>query len=130
CAGDPSLHAAVLDYLAADAAEDPFLLDEPLVRLPPAGGFDVPEELEADGGEDVADRRVGPYRPIRLLGRGGMGAVYLAAREDVGRPVALKLVRGDLADPAARRRFLFERRVLARLEHPNIARLYDVGVAE
>src|SRR5690606_7450366 len=104
--------------LEADAAEGAFLLDEPLVRLLPA---DEPDEASGDGA-DVSGRRVGPYRLVRLLGRGGMGAVYLAEREDVGRRVALKVVRGDLADPDARRRFLLERRVLGRLEHPHSAR--------
>ncbi|GAB5537799.1 MAG: serine/threonine-protein kinase [Rubricoccaceae bacterium] len=112
---------AVQQLLDADALDSPFLLDEPLVRL----------SSDDSGAEaDIEGRRVGPYQLKRLLGRGGMGAVYLAEREDVGRDVALKIVRGDLADPSARRRFLFERRVLGRLEHPSIARLYDVGVAE
>jgi len=112
---------SVEQLLNADALDSPFLLDEPLVRL-------TTEDAVAD--VDVAGRQVGPYQLKRLLGRGGMGAVYLAERADVGREVALKIVRGDLADPSARRRLIFERRVLARLEHPNIARLYDVGVDE
>ena len=116
---DPTVRHAVEEYLAADALDDAFFLDEPLVRVS-AGE----EEGQIEG------RHVGPYRLLGLLGRGGMGAVYLAVREDVGREVALKVVRGDLADPSARRRFLFERRVLGRLEHPNIARLYDAGVAD
>ena len=117
---DVDLRRAVEDYLAADAVEEAFILDEPLVRL-------TSEDLDESG---IEGRHVGPYRLIRLLGRGGMGTVYLAEREDVGREVALKVVRGDLADPTARRRFLFERRVLGRLEHPHIARLYDAGVAD
>ena len=117
---DAALRRAVEAYLAADTDGATFLLDEPLVRL------HAPEE-ELD---EIEGRPVGPYRLRRLLGRGGMGAVYLAEREDVGRQVALKVVRGDLADPAARRRFELERRMLARLEHPHIARLYDAGVAD
>jgi serine/threonine protein kinase/tetratricopeptide (TPR) repeat protein len=117
---DPALRKAVEVYLAADADEAAFFLDRPLVRL-------CEPETEP---EAVEGRHVGPYRLRRLLGRGGMGAVYLAERTDVGLRVALKVVRGDLADPGARRRFAFERRVLARLEHPNIARLYDAGVGD
>ncbi len=119
CSDDPDLRRAVETYLAADTDAEDFLLDQPLVHLSPADG---------SSDADIEGRQVGPYRLIRLLGRGGMGAVYLAERDHLERPVALKLVRGDLADPAARQRFLFERRVLARLEHPGIARLYDVGV--
>jgi serine/threonine protein kinase len=74
---------------------------------------------------------VGPYRLIRLLGEGGMAEVWLAQRADGAfkRDVALKLPmlsspRKDLAS-----RFARERDILAALEHPNIARLYDAGVS-
>lgn len=77
-------------------------------------------------------RRVGPYRLQQLLGHGGMGAVYLATREDgeFEREVALKLIRSGIDNDVVRRRFERERRVLSRLEHPTIARLYDGGVDE
>src|SRR5580698_4741986 len=74
---------------------------------------------------------IGPYQLIRLLGEGGMAEVWLARRADGAfkREVALKLpmlarLRRDLE-----RRFSHERDVLASLEHPNIARLYDAGVS-
>lgn len=69
-------------------------------------------------------RRIGPYQVIRELGVGGMGTVYLAHRADevYEKQVAIKLVRPD-----ALARFYQERRILARLEHPNIARLIDGG---
>jgi len=75
-------------------------------------------------------RRVGPYRLQRLLGHGGMGAVYLARRDDgeFEREVALKLIRSGGEDESSRRRFERERRILSRLEHPSIARLYEGGV--
>ncbi|GIV58761.1 MAG: hypothetical protein KatS3mg042_1674 [Rhodothermaceae bacterium] len=118
CAGDPDLRAAVERLLAADAAPDPW--------------FDAPPDVAPDppDGSTWVGRTVGPYRIEKLLGQGGMGAVYLARREDVGLVVALKLVRGDLAAPGHRERLLRERRVLARLHHPHIARLYDAGVAD
>ena len=73
--------------------------------------------------------RIGPYTLGGEIGEGGMGVVYRATREDVGTTVALKLVRhGRLASPEHLRRFILERRVLGRLEHPNIARLLDAGV--
>lgn len=79
----------------------------------------------------LAGRQVGSYRILREIGEGGMGTVYLAEREDVGQRAALKLVRdGRHASPAHLQRFLLERRVLARLEHPNIARLLDAGLME
>ncbi len=82
---------------------------------------------------DLKGRRLGSWTLGRLLGRGGMGAVYMAQRntDDFEQRGALKLLpMGAAANPEARRRFSEERRILARLEHPNIARLLDGGVAE
>ncbi len=83
----------------------------------------------APGDEPAAGDLVGPYRLQAPLGRGGMGVVWLAERADgqLKRPVALKLPRlawgGAVAERLAR-----ERDILATLEHPHIARLYDAGV--
>ncbi|MDX1549203.1 MAG: serine/threonine-protein kinase [Lysobacter spongiicola] len=73
---------------------------------------------------------VGPYRLERLLGEGGMGQVWQAARADglYERRVALKLLRPGLANTDLRLRFTRERQILARLAHPHIARLLDAGV--
>ncbi len=73
--------------------------------------------------------RIGPYRIVRLLARGGMGEVYEAVRGDGGTNdrVALKVVRLEALSPELIRRFNLERRTLARLDHPNIARLLDGG---
>jgi eukaryotic-like serine/threonine-protein kinase len=73
---------------------------------------------------------IGPYRIVRELGRGGMGTVYLAERADgqFDQRVALKLIRGGAASDDLVRRFLHERQILARLEHPNVARLLDGGL--
>ena len=75
--------------------------------------------------------QVGPYRLERLIGEGGMGQVWLAARADglYQRHVALKLLRPGLADPNLRLRFTRERQILARLAHPHIARLLDAGIS-
>lgn len=71
---------------------------------------------------------VGAYRIVRELGEGGMGTVFLAYRDDdYRRHVALKIVRRDLAATTVINRFRGERQILAQLEHPNIARLYDGG---
>ncbi|HVQ33735.1 MAG TPA: serine/threonine-protein kinase [Lysobacter sp.] len=74
---------------------------------------------------------VGPYRLERMLGEGGMGQVWLAARADglYQRRVALKLLRPGLVDPNLRLRFTRERQILARLAHPHIARLLDAGLS-
>ncbi|MEZ4457049.1 MAG: protein kinase [Gemmatimonadales bacterium] len=121
CGGDTLLRDRVRAMLAADSRESA-LLD---------GG--TPERLAAavtPGPLELIGRVLGPYRIVEVIGRGGMGVVCLAEREDVGKRVALKLVAGGLASPERVARFFRERRVLAQLEHPDIARLLDAGVAE
>ncbi|MGH7629997.1 MAG: protein kinase domain-containing protein [Gemmatimonadales bacterium] len=79
----------------------------------------------------TAEARIGPYRVVATIGRGGMGAVYLAERADdqYRKRVALKLLPGWSAGDEHRvRRFLDERQILAGLEHPDIARLLDGGI--
>lgn len=82
--------------------------------------------------ELTAGARIGPFRVLDELGRGGMGTVYLAERADgsFDQQVALKLIRVGFGSELLRERFLRERRILARLEHPNIARLIDGGLTE
>ncbi len=74
--------------------------------------------------------RIGPYRLICLLGRGGMGEVYKAERQDLEQLVALKLIRRGMDNDEIVRRFNGERQILANLEHPNIARVLDGGTTE
>ena len=83
---------------------------------------------DADEPIDVAGAVIGPYRLISELGRGGMGTVWLAERADgvLQRQVALKLPRAGWA-PGLTQRMARERDILAALEHPRIARLYDAG---
>ncbi|MFN7925428.1 MAG: serine/threonine-protein kinase, partial [Bryobacteraceae bacterium] len=80
----------------------------------------------------VEEGRCGAYRLLRLIGNGGMGAVYLAERADgeVEQRVAIKFVRSGADLPSFRSRFLRERQILASLNHPGIARLLDVGTNE
>ncbi|GAB4480055.1 MAG: hypothetical protein OHK0044_27870 [Burkholderiaceae bacterium] len=82
-------------------------------------------------GAPAAGSAVGPYRLLRLLGEGGMGAVWLAERTDLlqRRRVALKLPRLVTGRAQLEERLAREREILAALEHPNIARLYDAGLA-
>jgi serine/threonine-protein kinase len=120
CAGDATLRGEVERLLIADAEVSAFLEGPVGELLGPA--FTDHEE----GG------RLGPYRLVRRIGGGGMGTVYLARREDdqYQRDVAIKILRSGLASSGAFHRFLAERQILARLEHPNIARLYDGGRTE
>jgi hypothetical protein len=75
-----------------------------------------------------APRRLGEYRILREIGRGGMGVVYEAEQEALGRHVALKVLPYDVAADSARlARFCREARAAARLHHTNIVPVYDVG---
>ena len=82
--------------------------------------------------EGFIGRVIGAYTLQRLLGRGGMGVVFLGEREDEGvrRQAAIKLLHRGLLNPVEQRLFRRERQLLATLSHPNIAQLIDGGVAE
>ena len=131
CGNDPDLYRAVSQLLdEMDAAAH--LLGESVTDF----AAPLMPELEADlRAEDVADvsvdHRIGPYRIVGPIGRGGMGTVYLAERADdqYRQQVALKLVRKGMDTQEIVHRFRYERQILASLEHPGIARLYDGGVS-
>jgi len=111
--------------LAAEGGPSP--LDDPAWSA--ATEWPAPEP---DRMADDAPTRIGPYRILRELGRGGMGRVFLAEEEaeDFHRTVALKVVQDPALGEEAIRRFRDEVRILASLEHPGIARFYDGGRAE
>lgn len=118
-------HLRALLAHADDAVASPIL-----ATLPKVETAAFAPAFWGDGVAHAEGARVGPYRLLRLLGEGGMGSVWLAERTDMlqGRPVALKLPRqsgriDNLAERMAR-----EREILAALDHPNIARLYDAGI--
>ena len=114
CAGEPALAAEVAKLVAADRSAAAFL-DSPAIAL-----------------RDHRGERFGPFQLDDEIGAGGMGRVYRAHRAD-GRfeqEVAVKLFDQGIRDPLALARFDAERRILARLEHPGIARLIDGGTAE
>lgn len=73
-------------------------------------------------------KNVGKYRIVRLIGAGGMGAVYEAEQDSPRRSVALKLMKSGIASPSAMRRFEYESQVLGRLRHPGIAQVFEAGV--
>ncbi|MDY7107256.1 MAG: serine/threonine-protein kinase, partial [Planctomycetota bacterium] len=92
------------------------------------------DELQTDEADDVGPSRavplpeqIGPYRVRRLIGAGGMGAVYEAQQEHPHRTVAVKVLRPGLASASALRRFGLEAEMLAHLRHPGIAHVYDAG---
>jgi len=72
--------------------------------------------------------RIGHYHIRRLIGSGGMGAVYEAVQENPRRIVALKIIKPGVASPSAMRRFQYEAQLLARLQHPGIGQIYEAGV--
>jgi len=124
CAGDGALRARVEALLRADAAAERFLEvnGRRLASLPGAPA----------GEESASPGAVGPYRLVRELGRGGIGVVYLAERAEgpPGDAVALKLIRRGIDSDRVHRRFLAERKILASLDHPSIARLLDAGLTD
>jgi serine/threonine protein kinase/tetratricopeptide (TPR) repeat protein len=124
CEGDTALRAEVESLLNAYEASHGFL-DDTTSSVLPRGWAELPDDTEAG-------RTIGAYRVVREIGRGGMGVVYLAERADgqFEQRVALKLVRTGLHFDRYVHRFLRERRILARLQHPGIAGLLDGGVTK
>jgi eukaryotic-like serine/threonine-protein kinase len=118
CAGDTALRQELEQLLAADEIGSHFLAGSPEELL----------QLTLDDQEEE-EGNLGHYRLLRRIGSGGMGTVYLARREDghYQRDVAVKILRSGLESTEALHRFIAERQILARLDHPNIARLYDGG---
>jgi len=123
CASDASLRQEVdsllLSYEKGSFTETPAF----------AEGIRLLEEKES---RSMVERNIGPYKVIRELGRGGMGAVYLASRADQAfeKQVAIKLIKRGLDTDDVTRRFRAERQILASLDHPNITRLLDGGTTD
>jgi hypothetical protein len=122
----PDLAAALCESLLPGAAQAAHL--KSLMSLPKLGAAEGASVPSANGLKPGA--RVGPYELIRLLGAGGMAEVWLARRADGAfkREVALKLPMRNRLQTGLEARFARERDILASLEHPHIARLYDAGV--
>ena len=123
----PAQRARLRRLLEADDTSAGYLETPPLDRALSIG--DAPEP---DDGRSLIGERIGGFRLLRMLGRGGMAMVFLAEREgsDFRQEVALKLLRRGLYSELEQRLFQRERRVLAALSHPNIARLIDGGVTD
>ncbi|MBN8727726.1 MAG: serine/threonine protein kinase [Xanthomonadales bacterium] len=118
CASDAELEARVMALLC----------DADAIDTEDAAGADALPDEPAD---PLVGQALGAFRVIERIGRGGMGVVYRGEREgaDFSQEVALKLIRRGFDFDDIRMRFLRERRILARLDHPNLARFIDGGVA-
>ena len=118
CGSDERVRREVERMLAADPADD--------LEASPFSLFDRGE------GAAFRGRRIGRYRILEEVGRGGMGVVCAAVRDDgeFEQTVALKIIKSGLSTGTIVRRFRHERQILASLEHPNIARLLDGGMSD
>ena len=120
---DPALHARIESLISADREADArSFLHAPVGTIEPDT---APRESA------LAGTRLGPWQIERIIGSGGMGQVWLARRTDglYEGEVAIKMLRDVQNDPGANERFAREGQMLARLSHPNIARLLDAGIA-
>ncbi len=114
CGGDAMLRAQVAS-----------MLDD---HVRAAGFMRVPNGAAEEPGTALAGQRIGRYRIDRVIASGGMGTVYVATQDEPQREVALKVMKRGIASRSALRRFGHESQILARLHHPGIAQVYDVGV--
>ncbi len=121
CREDADLRHEVESLLATERELGDFI-EIPVFRIHPEGG----------GPPLAIGQRIGAYRIVEEIGRGGMGSVYLAERADqeFEQRVALKVVRRGMDTDEIVHRFRAERQILAHLDHPNIAKLFDGGTTE
>lgn len=119
CAGDSELRAQAESLLLHDAPSGAMIQD----------AIQHEAEVITTADEYLIGRRIGPYRVTGIVGQGGMGTVYRAIRDDdhYRKEVAVKLVRRGCETDEFVRRFRAERQILASLDHPFIARLFDGG---
>ena len=132
CADDPKLKKEVIDLLDSIEASGSFwdnmlhssnkLMDE----------LKQKQATSSSASPPVLPEKIGSYQIKKLIGKGGMGNVYLAEHESrqFNTKVALKIIRREINQQDRIRRFVQERKILSRLNHPNIARLYDGGISE
>lgn len=121
CGGDAELRREVESLLVAHREADAEFLSKPVMEI---GLGEVP----AEPSESLAGKTFGHYHLLSVLGIGGMGEVYLAHDERLGRQLALKILPSQfIADPARVERFAREARAVSALNHPNIVTVYDVG---
>jgi eukaryotic-like serine/threonine-protein kinase len=129
CAGDDELRREIASLLAHDGLVGSLIAAPALADAAQLmADASLMENTEPQLDSPTIAREVGPYKLQSLLGRGGMGEVYLALDPRLGRRVALKLLPEDLkADPEVKRRFAQEARAASALNHPNIITIYEIG---
>src|SRR5215467_4032999 len=120
CDGDPAFRSEVESLLARESDARDFI-ESPALEV-------AARMVQGLKPESVVGQQIGPYRVISLLGIGGMGEVYLAEDERLGRRVALKLLPAYLTRVEdSMRRFRQEARAASALNHPNIITIYEIG---
>ena len=132
CSVHDTLYRDACEYLASiELAEDSGFLEDGLQKH-----FGIVSEvagaIESASSANLLNQQIGPYLLVEMIGEGGMGTVYRAKRTDgeFEQQVAFKFLRNGLYSPHMRERFRLEKIILSRLDHPNIARLMDGGVAK
>ena len=122
CANDPELKRRVLSLLSALKTSDDFIENS---------GFTPVSQFIENTKDDFIDKKIGVYKIKRLLGRGGMSAVYLATRiDDYEKEVAVKIIPPFENRKSFAESFRRERQILANLSHPYIAQIVDGGTTE
>jgi serine/threonine-protein kinase len=123
CSGDGVLRAEVESLLAAFEGHKDFM-EAPAFNI----GLKL---LSREAAESLTGRLIGPYKILKLLGRGGMGEVYLGEDTRLGRKIALKFLSPSLVDDNwAKRQLVKEAQAVAMLEHPNICTIHGIEEAE
>src|SRR5438874_290246 len=124
CEGDEELRREVESLLESHASAGRFI-DHPDICC-------RKKDLKDDDTSVAAGQLIGAYRIVREIGRGGMGAVYLAERADeqYKKQVAIKLIKRGMDTDLVLRHFRRERQIMADLDHPNISRLFDGGTTK
>jgi serine/threonine protein kinase/Flp pilus assembly protein TadD len=119
CDGDTTLYEEVSSLIAAFESRNGFF-EQPVVD-------DAFRVLSKSTAQSLIDKQIGQYKIVALLGKGGMGEVYLAEDTKLGRKVALKFISAEfVGDSWARRRLFKEAQAAAQLDHPNICNVYGI----
>src|SRR5262249_31112301 len=122
--------AAVPDALAETLTGQPVSRQRGIPSTAATGNTSQPAEEASPRQLTTPLQVIADYEVISELGRGGMGVVYLARQVSLGRQVALKMILAPYSNEEQRRRFRTEAEAIARLQHPNIVAVYEIGEHE